>query len=41
MTSLPERTQVIELIREAFSSGARLGRACDEAGITLRTYALV
>lgn len=38
MTPLPERTQVIELIQEAFKDGARLERACDEAGISLRTY---
>lgn len=38
MTPLPERTQVIELIQEAFKGGARLERACDEAGISLRTY---
>lgn len=29
---------MIDLIQEARSSGARLFRACDEAGIGLRTY---
>lgn len=38
MTSLPERKALIELIQQAQAKGARLERACNEAGICLRTY---
>ena len=38
MTSLKEREEIIELIQEAVSGGARLPKACGEAGIGLRTY---
>ena len=35
---LPERQEIIGFIAEARQSGARLCRACEEAGISLRTY---
>lgn len=38
MTPVPERNLLIELIKEAGAQGARLNRACVEAGICLRTY---
>lgn len=38
MTSASERKAVIVLIQEANAAGARLVHACDEAGISLRTY---
>lgn len=38
MTSVPERESIIQLIRQANADGARLERACVEAGICLRTY---
>ena len=38
MTTLPERQLIVELIREAVRSGARLSKACHEAHIALRTY---
>ena len=38
LTSVSERTQYVTWIREAKESGARLPLACDEAGISLRTY---
>lgn len=38
MTPATERKQLIDLIQEACSTGARLPNACDEAGISLRTY---
>lgn len=38
MTSVSERTQYVTWIREAKESGARLPLACEEAGISLRTY---
>ena len=38
MTSTSERQHLINLIREACCSGARLKPACLEAGISLRTY---
>ncbi len=38
MTSLSERRSRVELIREAHFSGARLTMACQEAGVSLRTY---
>jgi len=33
-----KRKKIIELIQEAKTNGARLKRACEEAGISLRTY---
>ena len=38
MTSTSERQHLIDLIREACCSGARVKSACHEAGISLRTY---
>lgn len=38
LTSVSERTQYVVWIREANQSGARLPLACDEVGISLRTY---
>jgi len=38
LTSVSERTQYVTWIREAKESGARLPLACEEAGISLRTY---
>lgn len=38
MISAPDREKALTLINEAMSSGARLGPACDELGITPRTY---
>jgi len=38
MTSVPERESIITLIQQANADGARLVRACAEAGICLRTY---
>ena len=38
MTPLPERKVTIELIQQACRDGARLPKACEIAGIALRTY---
>ncbi len=38
MTSIPERQSIIRLIQQANRDGARLVKACAEAGICLRTY---
>ncbi len=38
MISAPDRKKAIELINNAIDSGARLEPACDEVGITPRTY---
>jgi transposase InsO family protein len=38
MTSLQEREEIVTLIQTAVTSGARVPKACDEAGISLRTY---
>src|SRR5690625_2300437 len=38
MTSIPERQSIVSLIQQANNDGARLVRACAEAGICLRTY---
>lgn len=38
MISEPDRSKAIELIDEAHASGARLSKACEELGITERTY---
>lgn len=38
MISDPDRREAIELIDEAVASGARLSKACEELGITERTY---
>src|SRR5690554_7539702 len=38
MTSIPKRETIIQLIQQANTAGARLERACEEAGISLRTY---
>jgi len=37
LTSVPERQQHVEWIREAVASGARVNKACAEAGLTART----
>ena len=38
MTSFPERQSIVSLIQQASRDGARLVKACAEAGICLRTY---
>ncbi len=38
MTSIPERQSIVSLIQQASRDGARLVKACAEAGICLRTY---
>ncbi len=38
MTSIPERQSIVSLIQQANQDGARLDKACAEAGICLRTY---
>ncbi len=38
MISAPDREKAIELVNEAVSMGARLGKSCEELGITERTY---
>ncbi len=38
LTPVPERRVTIDLIQEANNAGARLFKACGEAGIGLRTY---
>ena len=38
MISLPDRQRAIELIDQAKSSGARHYKACEEMGISIRTY---
>ena len=38
MTLSSERQAMIQLIQQANSDGARLAKACAEAGICLRTY---
>lgn len=38
MTSNPERQIIVSLIQQANRDGARLVKACAEAGICLRTY---
>jgi putative transposase len=38
MTSNPERQTIVSLIQQANRDGARLAKACAEAGICLRTY---
>ena len=38
LTPLPQRTQYVSWIQEANQAGARLPQACDEVGLTLRTY---
>lgn len=38
MISSPDRENSVKLIGEAIASGARKQRACEEAGIALRTY---
>lgn len=38
MTSLSERQHVVSLIQAAHRQGARLARACEEAGLALRSY---
>lgn len=38
MISTSDRRKTVELIEEAHTSGARREKACEEAGITLRTY---
>lgn len=38
MTSVTQRIQFVSWIREANQAGARLRLACDEVGISLRTY---
>lgn len=38
MISAPDRRERVELVEEAYRSGARRERACQELGICLRTY---
>lgn len=38
MTALPERQELVKDIRTAHAAGARLARACAEAGLSVRTY---
>lgn len=38
MISAPDRSKAVELIDEAVMSGARLVKACEELGLTERTY---
>jgi len=38
MTSDPDREQAVMLIQEAMASGARQSRACEELGLSVRTY---
>ena len=38
MTALPERQELVKEIRTAHAAGARLARACAEAGLSVRTY---
>ena len=38
MISTPDREQAVKLIDEAVTGGARRRQACEEMGITLRTY---
>jgi putative transposase len=38
MISTQDRIILIELIKEAISSGARIDPACDILGISIRTY---
>ena len=38
LTPLSERLNIIVLIEEAISNGARTVRACEETGISIRTY---
>jgi transposase InsO family protein len=38
MTALPERQQLVAMVKEAQCAGARLMVACSEAGLSVRTY---
>ena len=38
MTALPERQDLVTIVRAAHDAGARLGAACTEAGVSVRTY---
>ena len=38
MISTPDREKAVRLIDEAVTSGARKRQACEEMGITLRSY---
>jgi putative transposase len=38
LINVPDRLLCISLIREAAQSGCRLERACDELGVSLRTF---
>jgi hypothetical protein len=38
LTSLDNRIKLVELIREAHDSGARLDKACEVAVLSKRTY---
>lgn len=38
MISTQDRIRIVELIKEAFDSGARLTRCCEVVGISIRTY---
>ena len=38
LTSVSQRTKYVSWIQEANDAGARLNKACEEVGITLRTY---
>lgn len=38
MISASDRSEAVQLINEATASGAKLSNACNELGITERTY---
>ena len=38
LTSTTDRINLIQLVEEAVASGARQAKACDELGISARTY---
>lgn len=38
MTALPERQGLVEMVKQANRSGARLGAACAEVGVSVRTF---
>lgn len=38
MSALPEREVLVEMVRQAQRAGARLAAACNEVGMSARTY---
>ena len=38
MTALPERQVLVEMVNQANRTGARLAAACEEAGMSVRTF---